>query len=276
MRTFGPRFSPRAAALLVLVSLPSLGRTQSSTPDPVLPRITSLKGGVTVKQAALGADTRGVVGLTLSEGDQLVTSNRARAELQFDDRVFQIAANTEVRLVHVESGSYQLQLDKGSFTCQVLDTPAAAVEVRTPSVAVRPAQVGLYRMTVTPDGESEITAYEGNIEVFAPGGSEWVLTGHKMIAHGPADNPEFKIVNAISKWRRVLTVALMSIRVAADVSAIMDSGSSGSRPEHRPAATSPNTATQRAPSDKPPSAPKPADPPKTSTAAPSTSAGKAK
>jgi ferric-dicitrate binding protein FerR (iron transport regulator) len=159
--------------------------------------------------------------LTLSAGDRLVTAGRAGVEVQFDNRVLQLAAHTELRLVRVEPGSYAMALDKGTVTCQIVEAPAATFHLATPSVSLRPQAPGVYRIAVTAAGESQITAQRGHIQVFAPQGSQWILAGQKMLARGPADNPEFKIVSAFSSWPPVpvIVFASMSIAVAAVASA---------------------------------------------------------
>jgi hypothetical protein len=63
---------------------------------------------------------------------------------------------------------------------------------------LKPDAAGVYRIAVTAAGESQIVAQEGNVEVFAPAGSAWVVAGRKMLARGPQDNPEFKIAGAAS------------------------------------------------------------------------------
>jgi len=96
--------------------------------------------------------------------------------------------------------------------------------------------MGAYRVGVTGEGESQITAQQGNVEVFAPAGSEWVVEGQKMLVQGPADNPEFKIVSAVPRWRKVLRIAMMSMQIAAGVPASFSGGDCGS---HRSAKTAP-------------------------------------
>jgi hypothetical protein len=215
--------------------------------------------------------------MTLSAGDQLATAASGRAEVQFDNRVLQLAANTGIRLVRAEPGAYRVAVDQGTVTCQVMAPPAAALDLATPSVFLKPDAAGIYRIAVTGAGESQITAQEGNLEVFAPTGSTWVLAGQKMLARGPADNPAFKIVSAVSKWRKFLSVAMMSLQVAGNASAGFTDGGSGSRPSPKTAAAKSgagNAAGARAPASRPPSAPRPFEPPKSAPSAPPASSGK--
>jgi hypothetical protein len=263
------RFGSQACALLLAGAVSPLARAQS---EPVPPRIFALNGAVTLKRSGAAARIPATVGLTLSAGDQLATAGRASAEVQFDNRVFQLGANTGIRLAWAESGAYRVAIDQGTVTCQVVAAPAAALELATPSVRLKPEAAGVYRVAVTAAGESQITAQAGNVEVFAPAGSVWVLAGQKMLARGPADNPEFKIVSAVSKWRKFVTVTMVWLQVAGDASASFSGGGSGARPAPKAAAAHP--AGSRPPSEKPPSAPRPSEPPRSPSAAPPASSGK--
>ncbi len=214
MRKLGLRFSPPAVSLLLLVAILPAVRAQPSNSAPAPPRITALRGAVALKHAASLAVTPGSVGLTLAAGDRLVTAGGARADVQFDNRVFRLAGHTEWRLLPAESGSYRVALDRGSVTCHVVYFPAAELNLATPSVSLAPQVPGIYRITVNGKGETEIAAQQGNIQVFAPTGSEWILTGQKMLARGPADNPQFKIVRAVPALPKVMTIVMTSMGIA--------------------------------------------------------------
>jgi hypothetical protein len=78
------------------------------------------------------------------------------------------------------------------------------MELDTPTVSVRPAKLGTYRISVNQDAESEITARSGDVEIFTPRGSQWVYSGQTMLARGTASDPEYQIVQAagIDDWDR--------------------------------------------------------------------------
>ncbi len=70
------------------------------------------------------------------------------------------------------------------------------MEVDTPSVAVRPLRPGAYRVTVHEDGTSEITVRSGEAEIDSQRGGEHLQAGQTMDARGPAQDPEFQLVQA--------------------------------------------------------------------------------
>jgi hypothetical protein len=196
--------------------------------------------------------------------------------MQFDNRVFQLAAGSKIGLVGAGSGAYRVAVGQGTVTCHVVAEPATWLDLITPIVRIAPQMAGVYRVAVSGAHESQITALEGNVEVVARAGSAWVLAGQKLLARGPEDNPEFKIVAAFSGWRRFLSIAMMSMQVAADASAGFSGGDSKSRTAPKTAAKTAaktsaltNSGGARAPSTRPPSASTPSAP---SGSAPSASA----
>ena len=64
----------------------------------------------------------------------------------------------EIRKSKISEGHYRLALLKGAIAWQVTGPSAALVEVETPSVSVRPAHPGNYKIAVTRAGESEIVS----------------------------------------------------------------------------------------------------------------------
>ena len=60
---------------------------------------------------------------------------------------------------------------------------------------MRPLKSGVYRVSVMPDGTSQITVRLGDAEVFSPRGSEPLHQGQTMVARGSASDPEFQLGN---------------------------------------------------------------------------------
>ncbi|HEV2447031.1 MAG TPA: DUF6600 domain-containing protein, partial [Candidatus Sulfopaludibacter sp.] len=161
-------------------------------------RISLMDGQVSVKRGDSGDWVAGIINAPLMSDDRIATGPNSRAEVQLDSsNLFRIGGNGEINLAALEYGRYQIQLAKGTLTFRVLRPSQANIEVDTPTVSVRPSQVGAYRISVTDAGETEVTARAGNVEVFTPRGSQWVNAGQSMMARGSSSDPEFQIVSAI-------------------------------------------------------------------------------
>lgn len=180
--------------------------------------ISTVRGDVSIRHGDAGPQAAGVVNAPLQADDRIVTGSNSRVDVQFDSvNTFRIAANTELHLLPPASGKYQTELVKGDLTYSAAG-PAPNVTVDTPSVSVRPANEGLYRIAVNAARESEITVHAGQAEIFAASGSEWISAGQKMIARGSPSDPEFKIMSAASRWRRAARVLLSSMQIGGGAS----------------------------------------------------------
>jgi hypothetical protein len=202
--------------------------------------IRSITGKVSVRRGNTGERVPGLVNAPLQTDDRIATGPNARVDIQFDStNTFRLGSNAEVRLMPSASGRYQTELVKGELS---LSTPSIAVD--TPSVSVRPANAGVYRIAVNGAGESEITVRTGEVEVFAPSGSQWVSAGQKMVARGSPSDPEFKIVSAVSKWRRAARIFLASVQFEQVISSSGSDDSSKTKEAPKPASkTTPQTAS---------------------------------
>lgn len=156
-----------------------------------------LQGDVSVQRGDSGDWVAATVNAPLITGDRLATGPNARTEVQFDAAdIVRVSGNSEITMTQLEDGRSQMGLSRGTVTFRVLRSSNADLEVDTPSVSVRPSKIGSYRIAVTDAGETEVTARSGEVEVFSPAGSQWVQSGQKLMARGPASDPEFQVVRA--------------------------------------------------------------------------------
>lgn len=139
-------------------------------------------------------------------------------------------------------GENRIELRRGKLTYRIVDSGAPPVEIVTPIVTVHPYLAGDYRIEVKSSGESIITPLGGEVKVSAPQGAEWVPVGKKMIARGPAANPQFKITTAHTGWRWI-AAAMQSASQGGGVQVGAGAGNDDSPPP------------SRGPSGPPPSAP---------------------
>src|SRR6185437_9143994 len=117
-----------------------------------------------------------------------------RSEIQFDfGNMLRLGPSSEVRMGELEDRHYLVQIAVGTTTFRVLRDSGADVEISTPTVSVRPAEEGSYRVTVFPDGTTEITVRAGRAEIFSPRGTETLSPGRTMEARGSPSDPEYMI-----------------------------------------------------------------------------------
>ena len=159
-------------------------------------RISVMDGQVSVKRG--DADwVAGVINAPLLAEDRISTGPNSRAEVEFDAaNLLRLGGTAEIRIAALEADRLQIELSHGTLTYRVLRPSSTNAEVDTPNISVRPTKVGIYRISVTDAGQTELTVRGGDIEVFSPHGSQWVSAGQMMVARGSTADPEFQIVAA--------------------------------------------------------------------------------
>ncbi len=191
------------ASVVLLGGWGSSPARAQADPDDVkrgVARISLMDGDISVKRGDSGDWVAGVLNAPLMAGDSIATSPGARGEVEFDaSSVLRIGSDSNVRIADLEVGRYQIELDHGTVTYRVLRESEADIELDTPNVAIRPSRGGAYRITVTEDGETVVTARSGAVEVTTPSGSQWVNAGQTMEARGTATSPEFRFVAALAR-----------------------------------------------------------------------------
>ncbi|MEX2262923.1 MAG: DUF6600 domain-containing protein [Bryobacteraceae bacterium] len=188
---------------VVFSVIPALGQEEEAGRG--VARISLINGDVTVRRGDSGDWVAAAVNAPLVVEDRIATGPNSRTEVQFDSANFvRIDSSAELRLSGLENRRYQLQLANGTITFRVLRDSDAEVEIDTPTVSVRPAQKGTYRITVREDGETEVTVRNGEVEVFTPRGVERLRSGRTLQARGTASDPEYQIASALEKddWDR--------------------------------------------------------------------------
>lgn len=186
-----------AFGLILATSL--LADDNDTEPGRPVARISLTQGDVTVRRGDSGDWVAAVPNAPLLVPDRLVTGPSSRAEMQLDYSNFaRIAADSELRLSELEDGRYGIQLAAGTMTYRVLRDLEAEIEISTPSVAIRPLKKGTYRISVSPDGTTEVTVRSGEVEIFSPRGAERLRSGRTMLVRGTIEDPEFQFVAQIA------------------------------------------------------------------------------
>ncbi len=197
------------AVLLLAGGMPALLRAQDApeteVPERGVARISVVNGEVSVRRGDSGDWVTAAINAPMMVGDRISAGPRSRAEVQFDPaNLIRIGANAEVRLAQLDYGRYNIQVAHGTVMFRVLRESPAQVEVDTPTISIRPAHAGSYRIYVQDDGETELTVRAGDVEVYTPRGSQTVQAGQTMLVRGDPNDPEFRIVPAIAndEWDR--------------------------------------------------------------------------
>ena len=160
-------------------------------------RISFLGGEVSIQRGDAGEWMAAALNAPVLGNDRISTGPNSRAEVQFENgSVLRIGGAADLTVTQLEANRYQMALGRGTVTFRILRAANTEIEVDTPTVSVRPTKLGTYRISVSEDAESEITARAGDVEIYTPRGNQWVSSGQTLVARGTASDPEYQIVQA--------------------------------------------------------------------------------
>jgi hypothetical protein len=186
-------------AVSAMLSAQDAAQQGPGTPERGVARVSIVNGEVSVRRGDSGDWVAAIVNAPLMVEDRVSTGANSRAEVQFDSaNLIRVGANAEIRLAELAFNHYHLQIAHGTVTFRVLRESQARVEMDTPTVSVRPLHIGVYRVYVQGDGQTEITVRVGTAEVATPKGAEQLQAGQTMLARGNPADPEFRVVPAIA------------------------------------------------------------------------------
>jgi hypothetical protein len=190
------------AVILVAAMMPAGAQDPNTgdSPDHGVARLSMVQGNVSIRHGDMGELAPAAMNAPLVTTDRVVTGDQGAAEVQFDfTNMIRVGNSSEIRLSQLEFKHYQVQIAQGTTTFRVMreNDAQTQVEISTPTVLVRPLHAGTYRISVHPDGITEITVRAGLAEIDGPHGNETLAQGQTMQARGTADDPEFQVVSAI-------------------------------------------------------------------------------
>jgi hypothetical protein len=179
---------------------PSEDRTQPSTTqtDQGVARISMIRGDVSTQRGDTGDWSAATVNAPVMSGDRVSTADNARAELQLDySNVLRLGSNSQANITSLSKNQIQVQLGQGIATYVVFKNSEAEPEIDTPNVSIHPAhQDGSFRIEVRPDGDTVITARNGEAQVTTQQGSTEIRRGDMITVRGTAEDAQYKISGA--------------------------------------------------------------------------------
>lgn len=196
--------------LLVVFGLILLGLTARAQTDAGngVARVSFIRGEVTIQRGDSGDLTEAAINAPLVTGDRILTGPGSRAEVQFDYGNFvRMAPNAELRMQELRPERYLVAVAEGTVSFSRVDEYDSEVEVNTPSISVRPIRRGNYRVSVLPDGTTEITVRDGQAEIHSPSGVQRLGENRTMLVRGEQASPEFQLVSELRRdefdeWNR--------------------------------------------------------------------------
>ncbi len=172
----------------------------AQTAPPSVARLSEVEGSVALKHGDSGDQATAVANAPVVAGDYITTGADGRAEVQLDaNTLIRAGANAQLRFTQLDGANDVAQVAEGSVELRVFATGQDNVQVQTPSVDVQPQQAGAYLVTVTSDGNTEITSRSGSVAVVTPEGSQQVSPGRTMVVTGQANSPQYQYTEEVAQ-----------------------------------------------------------------------------
>ncbi len=167
---------------------------------PAVARLSVVDGQVGLKHGDTADQAAASENAPVVAGDYITTGNDGHAEVQLDaDNLVRAGANTQVRFTQLDGAHDVTQLAEGSLEVRVFASGQDNVQVQTPSVDVEPSEPGSYLVTVTSDGNTQVTARSGSVAVVTPQGTQEVDPGRTMVVAGTANNPQYQYIDEVAQ-----------------------------------------------------------------------------
>lgn len=195
-------------SMVLSVLLLALSASAQTDAGNGVARVSFISGEVTIERGDSGDLTEAAINAPLVTGDRILTGPGSRAEVQFDYGNFvRLAPNAEIRMQELRPERYLVAVADGTASFSRVDDYDSEVEINTPSISVRPARKGNYRVSVLPDGTTEVTVRDGMAEIYSPNGVERLGENRTMLVRGDRANPEFQFVaesrrDDFDEWNR--------------------------------------------------------------------------
>jgi len=155
-----------------------------SSGDPPPPRVSYIEGTAAYEPAGDVDWSEVVVNLPLLSGDRIYSHPESRVEVEVGLEDFlRLSEQTDVSFVRAVADEIELTLNLGSVILRVYD--GNRYRVNTPLTGVFIEKKGLYRLTVSEDGQVRISVKKGKAEVINGVQKRKVETGQELIVDGP-------------------------------------------------------------------------------------------
>ncbi|HEX7136840.1 MAG TPA: DUF6600 domain-containing protein [Vicinamibacterales bacterium] len=136
-------------------------------PPERVARVSVLSGNVSFRPATSDEWSPATMNYPLTVGDEVWTDRSSRLELEMGATAVDFDALTSASVLNLDHHVVQLRLLQGTAVARVRElAPDESLEVDTPNSAITLLRPGLYRIWVSPNGESTtVTVQRGDVEV---------------------------------------------------------------------------------------------------------------
>ena len=161
-------------------------------------RLNYLSGSVSFRPGSIDEWAPARLNFPLTTGDHLWADQNSRAEIHVGSTAIRLAPQTAFAFLNLDDRTVQIRLSQGSLNLRLRQLGESEVfEIDTPNVTVSLLRPGLYRVDVDEQGNTTVTAWQGESEVTAAG-SAFTLHPRQTAFISGLDAPTYDLRNAAS------------------------------------------------------------------------------
>ena len=171
----------------------SAGQTQVDPPGRVA-RLGYLTGDVSFTPAGESDWVQAQVNRPLVAGDKLWTGNASRVEVQIDSSTIRLDHDSSFDFLTLDDRLAQMELTQGALDLSVRRmNNAESYEVDTPTIAFIANRAGEYRIDVSPDGYTVVTARRGGGEAVGEGGRRVTIAEGQSVRFNDSQLRDYQV-----------------------------------------------------------------------------------
>jgi len=177
-------------------AMPQVAASQADPPSRVA-RLSYVNGQVSFQPAGVDEWVAANANRPLTIGDRLWTDRGARAELHLGNAAVRLSSQTGFSFLNLDDNSVQMQLNQGTIQIRLRElNENEAIEVDTPNLAFSLLRPGVYRLEVSPDGDTTtVTVRSGEGEATG-GGQAYTIHPREQATFSGIDSLTFNTSNA--------------------------------------------------------------------------------
>ncbi|MBV8531410.1 MAG: FecR domain-containing protein [Candidatus Eremiobacteraeota bacterium] len=179
-------------------ALPASAEQAPENTGPGVARVSVVQGSAVVQRGDSNKQVAAVVNAPLLPGDYISTGATSRGELQFDGATaVRLGGNVQARITNNDRNNRQLQLADGTIEVGLV-RDGDAIAIDTPSITVRSARDGDYRISIGRDSSTWVTTRRGSAEVVTPQRTYTLEPGRTLVARGSASDPAITYTSEVA------------------------------------------------------------------------------
>ncbi len=191
-------------AIVFFILLTTVQALMAASPGAVY--LNSVEGTVEYIPAATQKVIKAKPNMPIMEGDTVAVPGPGNAEVFVrDGSVLRITEGSRLKVLAIERTAVQFFLETGRVYVRFSGLNGYPLFLSTPSAQLDTYERSTFRADITPSGDTEVSAYRGQLYVAQPRGKMTIVAGMRLIMKMDAGTPVYttnRPADAFDAWNR--------------------------------------------------------------------------